>query len=388
MIELLARLFIRNSRHTDDPRVRTAYGTLCSAVAIALNILLAAAKFVVGTLAGSVSITADAMNNLSDVGSGALTLVGFRLSGKKPDLEHPFGHGRIEYVMGLVVAGLILYAGIDALRGAAGKLLHPEAMEFTWAAVAVLVLSILVKIYMSMFYRRIGRKIGSTAMEMSGADALNDTISTALTLVCLLIYKFTGLDLDAYAGIVVAGLLLKTGYEGGKETLGQLLGQRPSTELAEKVRQIVLSYPEILAIHDLVIHDYGPGRCHVSLHAEVDGEGDIYELHEVIDRAMSELDHKLGCFSVIHMDPVDTKNERLAELREETVQLLRNIDPVLSLHDFRMVPGKHRTNLVFDVLVPFSYKLSDEDVRKAVRAAVEERHPDCRCIIQIDKSYT
>ena len=247
MIELLARLFIRNSRHTDDPRVRTAYGTLCSAVAITLNILLAAAKFIVGTLAGSVSITADAMNNLSDVGSGALTLVGFRLSGKKPDLEHPFGHGRIEYVMGLVVAGLILYAGIDALRGAAGKLLHPEAMEFTWAAVAVLVLSILVKIYMSVFYRRIGRKIGSTAMEMSGADALNDTISTALTLVCLLVYKFTGLDLDAYAGIVVAVLLLKTGYEGGKETLGQLLGQRPSAELAEKVRQIVLSYPEVLA---------------------------------------------------------------------------------------------------------------------------------------------
>ena len=388
MIELLARLFIRDSRHTDDPRVRTAYGMLCSAVAITLNILLAAAKFVVGTLAGSVSITADAMNNLSDVGSGALTLVGFRLSGKKPDLEHPFGHGRIEYVMGLVIAGLILYAGIDALRGAAGKLLHPEAMEFTWAAVAVLALSILVKIYMSVFYRRIGRKIGSTAMEMSGADALNDTISTALTLVCLLVYKFTGLDLDAYAGIVVAVLLLKTGYEGGKETLGQLLGQRPSAELAEKVRQIVLSYPEVLAIHDLVIHDYGPGRCHVSLHAEVDGEGNIYELHEAIDRAMSELDHKLSCFSVIHMDPVDTKNERLAEMREETVQLLRSIDPVLSLHDFRMVPGKHRTNLVFDVLVPFGYKLSDEDVRKAVRAAVEERHPDCRCIIQIDKSYT
>ena len=381
MIELLARLFIRNSRHTDDPRVRTAYGMLCSAVAITLNILLAAAKFVVGTLAGSVSITADAMNNLSDVGSGALTLVGFRLSGKKPDLEHPFGHGRIEYVMGLVIAGIILYAGIDALRGAAGKLLQPEAMEFTWAAVAVLALSILVKIYMSVFYRRIGRKIGSTAMEMSGADALNDTISTALTLVCLLVYKFTGLDLDAYAGIVVAVLLLKTGYEGGKETLGQLLGQRPSAELAEKVRQIVLSYPEVLAIHDLVIHDYGPGRCHVSLHAEVDGEGNIYELHEAID-------HKLGCFSVIHMDPVDTKNERLAEMREETVQLLRSIDPVLSLHDFRMVPGKHRTNLVFDVLVPFGYKLSDEDVRKAVRAAVEERHPDCRCIIQIDKSYT
>ena len=201
-------------------------------------------------------------------------------------------------------------------------------------------------------------------------------------------YRIYNVDVMTTTEIIVAVLLLKTGYEGGKETLGQLLGQRPSTELAEKVRQIVLSYPEILAIHDLVIHDYGPGRCHVSLHAEVDGEENIYELHEAIDRAMSELDHKLGCFSVIHMDPVDTKNERLAELREETVQLLREIDPVLSLHDFRMVPGNHRTNLVFDVLVPFGYKLSDEDVRKAIRKAVEERHPDCRCVIQVDKSYT
>ena len=388
MTKLLIKLFIKDSEKTDDPAVRSRYGTLSGIVGILCNILLTAAKFIVGSVTGSIAITADAANNLSDAGSSAVTLVSFRLANKPADDEHPFGHGRIEYVMGLVIAGLILYAGVDALRGAAGKLLHPEAMEFTWAAVAVLVLSILVKIYMSVFYRRIGRKIGSTAMEMSGADALNDTISTALTLVCLLVYKFTGLDLDAYAGIVVAVLLLKTGYEGGKETLGQLLGQRPSAELAEKVRQIVLSYPEVLAIHDLVIHDYGPGRCHVSLHAEVDGEGNIYELHEAIDRAMSELDHKLGCFSVIHMDPVDTKNERLAEMREETVQLLRSIDPVLSLHDFRMVPGKHRANLVFDVLVPFGYKLSDEDVRKAVRAAVEERHPDCRCIIQIDKSYT
>ena len=388
MLRLLSRLFIKNRDDVENPQVRRAYGTLCGVLGVALNIALFAAKWLAGTMTGSIAIRADAFNNLSYAGSSLVTMVGFKMSGKPADREHPFGHGRIEYVMGLVIAGLILYAGIDALRGALGKLLHPEPMEFTWAAAAVLVLSILVKIYMSVFYRRIGRKIGSTAMEMSGADALNDTISTALTLVCLLVYKFTGLDLDAYAGIIVAVLLLKTGYEGGKETLGQLLGQRPSTELAEKVRQIVLSYPEILAIHDLVIHDYGPGRCHVSLHAEVDGEENIYELHEAIDRAMSELDYKLGCFSVIHMDPVDTKNERLAELREETVQLLREIDPVLSLHDFRMVPGNHRTNLVFDVLVPFGYKLSDEDVRKAIRKAVEERHPDCRCVIQVDKSYT
>ena len=211
MIELLARLFIKDRRKTGDPGVRAAYGTLCSAVAMALNLLLAAAKFVVGTLAGSVAITADAVNNLSDVGSGALTLVGFRLSGKKPDLEHPFGHGRIEYVMGLAVAALILYAGVDAMRGAVGRLIRPEAIDFSWAAVAVLALSILVKVYMSVFYRRIGKKIGSATMEMSGADALNDTVSTALALVCLLLYKFTGLYLDAYAGLAVAFLILKTG---------------------------------------------------------------------------------------------------------------------------------------------------------------------------------
>ena len=388
MLEFLVHKCIKDADEIERPEVRKRYGFFSSIVGIICNVILFASKLAIGLIAGSISIVSDGVNNLSDCATCIVTMFGYKMAAKPADRDHPFGHGRIEYVMGLVIAGLILYAGVDALRGAAGKLLHPEAMEFTWAAVAVLVLSILVKIYMSVFYRRIGRKIGSTAMEMSGADALNDTISTALTLVCLLVYKFTGLDLDAYAGIVVAVLLLKTGYEGGKETLGQLLGQRPSAELAEKVRQIVLSYPEVLAIHDLVIHDYGPGRCHVSLHAEVDGEGNIYELHEAIDRAMSELDHKLGCFSVIHMDPVDTKNERLAEMREETVQLLRSIDPVLSLHDFRMVPGKHRTNLVFDVLVPFGYKLSDEDVRKAVRAAVEERHPDCRCIIQIDKSYT
>lgn len=388
MIELLARLFIKDRRNTEDPGVRAAYGTLCSAAAMALNVLLAAAKFIVGTLAGSVAITADAVNNLSDVASGALTLVGFRLSGKKPDLEHPFGHGRIEYVMGLAVAGLILYAGADSLRGAVGRILRPEAIDFSWAAAAVLVISILVKIYMSTLYRGVGKKIGSTTMEMSAADALNDTVSTALALVCLLLYRFTGLDLDAYAAVVVAFLILKTGYEGARETLGQLLGQRPDTELAGKVRQIVLAYPEVLAIHDLVIHDYGPGRCHVSLHAEVDGEGDVYALHEAIDRAMNELDHRLGCFSVIHMDPVDTKNERLASLREETVQILRAMDPVLTLHDFRIVPGRHRTNVLFDVVVPFGYKLSDEEVRGAVCTAVEERHPDCRCIIQIDHSYT
>ena len=388
MIRLLAKLFIKNSEKTDDPEVRRAYGTLVSITAICFNLLLSAAKFVIGSLAGSVSIAADAVNNLSDAGSSLLMLLGFKFAGKKPEPEHPFGHGRIEYVMGLVVAGIILYAGIDALRNSVERIIRPEALEFSWAAVIVLALSILVKVYMSIFHRDTGKRISSATMIMAGKDALTDTISTALALVCLLLFRFTGLNLDAYAGLIVSFLLLKTGFEGAKETLSQLLGQRPEPELVERVTEIVKSYPEVLDIHDMVIHDYGPGRCHVSLHAEVDGEDDIYKLHEAMDRAMLELDHKLGCTSIIHMDPVDTKNERLALLRDEVAELVRELDPALSMHDFRMIPGPSQTNLVFDILVPYKFRLTDEEVRKSVRHAVHDRHSDCLCVIQIDKSYT
>ena len=388
MIELIVGILSRRSGKTDEAGRRELYGLACSGVAIVLNILLAAGKFIVGTATGSVAVTADALNNLSDVWSCALTLLGFRVAGRKPDEKHPFGHARMEYIAGLIVAALILHAGADAMQSAISRIFHPETPEFSWVAVGVLAASILVKVYMSYFYRRVGKKIASPTLQMSGDDALNDTLSTALALACMLLFRFTGWDLDAYAGAVVALLILKTGVLGAKETIDPLLGERANPELADEVRRIVLSYPEILGVHDLVIHDYGPGRCHVSLHAEVDCESNIYEVHERIDHIMSELDHKLGCFSVIHMDPVDTKNERLAELREETAGVVRALDGKLSMHDFRMVPGKHRTNLIFDLLVPYDFRLTDEEVRTAVRTEIETRHPDCRCIIQIDKSFT
>ena len=388
MIDLLARIFIRDHEKIEDSRVRTAYGTLVSVTAIVFNLLLSAAKFIIGTLAGSVSITADAVNNLSDAGSSLLMLLGFRFAEKKPEPEHPFGHGRIEYVMGLVVAAIILYAGIDSLRSAIERIIRPEALDFSWAAVLVLVISVLVKVYMSFFHKKTGKRIGSATMVMAGKDALTDTISTALALVCLLLYKFTGLNLDAYAGLVVAVLLLKTGFEGGRDTLSQLMGQKADPETVEKVREIVLAYPEIMDIHDMVIHDYGPGRFHVSLHAEVDGEGNIYELHEAMDRAMLELDHKLGCMSVIHMDPVDTKNEELASLREELGGIIAGIDPALSFHDLRMIPGPHYTNLVFDVLEPFGFKMTNAELTHAIRQAVSKEHPGYNCVIQIDKPFT
>ena len=388
MIEFLARVFIRGRESLSPSALRQAYGQLCGAVGIGLNLLLFAVKFFAGSVSGSIAITADAFNNLSDAGSSLVTLLGFRLAGRKPDPEHPFGHGRMEYISGLVVSGLILLMGVELGKSSLEKILHPEEVTSSVPVLAILAISIGVKLYMFYYNRAVGKKIHSTAMGATAMDSLSDAVSTAAVLVATLVGQFTGLMIDGWVGLLVALFILYSAYKSAQDTLSPLLGQTPDPEFVKHIQEIVLSYPEVLAIHDLVIHDYGPGRCHVSLHAEVDGEGNIYELHEAIDRAMSELDHKLGCFSVIHMDPVDTKNERLAEMREETVQLLRSIDPVLSLHDFRMVPGKHRTNLVFDVLVPFGYRLSDEDVRKAVRAAVEERHPDCRCIIQIDKSYT
>ena len=387
MISLLARFFCKSDGKS-PAQLRTAYGILCGAVGIGLNLLLFLGKFFAGTLSGSVAITADAFNNLSDAGSSVVTLLGFRIAAKAPDPGHPFGHGRAEYLSGLAVSMLILLMGVELAKESLNKILHPALVEFSWLVIGILAASICVKLYMAMYNRSLGKKLSAPALLAAAADSLGDCMSTSAVLVATLIGHYFQLPVDGWVGILVALFIFKGGIDAAKDTIDPLLGKPPTPEYVKEIEDLVMAHKEISGIHDLVVHDYGPGRCHVSLHAEVDGEGNIYELHEAIDRAMSELDHKLGCFSVIHMDPVDTKNERLAEMREETVQLLRSIDPVLSLHDFRMVPGKHRTNLVFDVLVPFGYKLSDEDVRKAVRAAVEERHPDCRCIIQIDKSYT
>lgn len=284
MIQLLARVFIRDYKNYEDPRVRAAYGTLCSGTAIVLNIILSAAKFVVGIL-GRLGIHLRRRGQQPvRRGSSLIILLGFRFAGKAPHPDHPFGHGRIEYVTGFLVAAIILAAGVQAARSAVERIFHPEDLEVTWAAVIVLVLSILVKVYMGYFNRRLGRKLRSETMLMAGRDALNDTVSTGLALLCLVLYRVSGWNLDAYAGLVVAFLILRTGFQGGKETLSQLLGKKPEPETVKKIEEIVMSFPEILGIHDMVIHDYGPGRFHVSLHAEVDGSGDIYALHDAIDR--------------------------------------------------------------------------------------------------------
>ena len=339
MIQLLSRWLIHDRDNVSSPAVRRAYGTLCGAVGIALNILLFAGKFFAGQLSGSIAVTADAFNNLSDAGSSAVTLLGFRLAGKKPDTDHPFGHGRIEYISGLIVAGLILLMGVELAKSSLDKILHPEEVTFSLLALGIMAASVCVKLYMWLYNRQVGRRIHSAAMEATAMDSLSDTASTFAVLVAMLIGKWTGLAVDGYVGLVVALFILFSAYKAARETLSPLLGQAPDPELVREIRDIVLSDDTVVGVHDLVVHDYGPGRLMITLHAEVPAHGDIMAMHDVIDNIEKELMEKLHCHAVIHMDPVDTDDASIARLREQVAALVKQVEPSLTIHDFRVVRG-------------------------------------------------
>ena len=319
--------------------MRQAYGTLCGAVGIGLNLLLFLGKWIAGILSNSIAITADAFNNLSDAGSSIITLIGFRISGQKPDPEHPFGHGRMEYISGLLVSVAILIMGFELAKSSVEKILHPEAVDSSPLVLGILAASILVKIYMFYYNRSISRKIDSAAMKATAMDSLSDTVSTALVLAATLIGQFTGLILDGWFGVLVGIFILYTGGSTLKETMDLLLGQPPKKEFIKEIREIVVSHPLIYDIHDLIVHDYGPGRLMISLHAEVDAEGDIQAIHEQIDHIEHELQEKLHCSATIHMDPIVTNDEEVLEMKEKVYQIVRDFDSTLSIHDFRMVSG-------------------------------------------------
>ena len=372
MIRLLSRWFIPDRDNVSSPAVRRAYGTLCGAVGIALNILLFIGKFFAGQLSGSIAVTADAFNNLSDAGSSAVTLLGFRLAGKKPDTDHPFGHGRIEYISGLIVAGLILLMGVELAKSSFDKILHPEAVTFSLMAIAIMAASVCVKVYMWLYNRAVGRKIKSAAMEATATDSLSDAIATTAVLAAMLVGRFTSLMIDGWVGLVVACFILFSGYQAAKETLGPLLGQPPEQELVERIRQMVLSHPPICGIHDLVVHDYGPGRMMVSLHAEVPAHGDILELHDVIDTAEMELKRTLHCNAVIHMDPIITDDAQIVQLRRRVAELVRQVDSGMTIHDFRVVPGPSHTNLIFDAVLPFGEHITEAEAARQIRERVRQ----------------
>ena len=388
MIRLLSRWLIPDRDNVTSPAVRRAYGTLCGAVGIALNILLFAGKLFAGRLSGSIAVTADAFNNLSDAGSSAVTLLGFRLAGKKPDTDHPFGHGRIEYISGLLVAGLILLMGVELAKSSFDKILHPEPVAFSALAAAIMAASVCVKLYMWLYNRAVGRKIKSVSMEATATDSLSDTIATSAVLLAMLVGKWTGLAVDGYVGLVVALFILFSAYKAAKETLSPLLGQAPDPELVQEIRDITLANDTVQGVHDLVVHDYGPGRMMISLHAEVPAHGDIMAMHDVIDNVEKELMERLHCHAVIHMDPIVTDDDRVNALRAQVAELVKQVDPALTIHDFRVVRGTTHDNLIFDAVLPVSSGKTPALAAQEIRALGRAMDGNYYAVVTVEHSFT
>ena len=387
MISLLAKWLIPHREQVEDSAVRRAWGALCGFVGIGLNILLFAGKLAAGTLSGSIAITADAFNNLSDAGSSVVTLLGFRLAGKKPDAGHPFGHGRLEYVSGLVVAGLILLMGAELAKSSVDKILHPEAVTFSWLAAGILLASIGVKLYMYLYNRAVGKKIKSAAMSATAADSLSDTAATSAVLLAMVIGKLTNVQLDGWVGLVVALFILWSAVQAARDTISPLLGQAPDPLLVKEIESLVMGHDTVVGIHDLVVHDYGPRRCIISLHAEVPADRQVLELHDVIDSIEEELGQKLHCEAVIHMDPVVVGDPTVAALHQQVAALVKTIDPRISIHDFRMVPGQTHTNLIFDAVIPFDERLTRLQVAERIRQMVSEMEGNFRAVVKVENSY-
>lgn len=385
MITCLAKFWIRES--DSEEKKRRVYGTLGAVVGIFLNICLFTGKYLAGFLSGSIAIMADAFNNLSDAGSSFISLIGFVFSGKKPDLDHPFGHGRIEYLAGLGVSFLILLMGVELAKNSVQKILHPISVQISTLSIAVLSASILVKLYMAYYNHAIGKKIRSATMAATATDSLSDAAATTVVLLAMLFLAVTGINIDGYCGILVAVFILAAGIGAAKETVSPLLGQAPDPEFVKEIKELVMQHEEVLGIHDMAVHDYGPGRVMVSLHAEVSGDGNIYELHDLIDRIERELKEKLHCETVIHMDPIDVGNEKTVEMKEEMVKLVKAIDERLTIHDFRMVTGTTHHNMIFDVVIPADFKLSQEELKDIIQKKVWEKWPDYYVVIDVDTAY-
>ena len=387
MTDFLIRHFVRDYQQVQDPAVRERYGVLSGGVGIFLNLLLSLGKFFAGVVTGSIAVTADAFNNLSDAGSSVVTLVGFKLAGQKADDGHPFGHGRIEYLAGLLVSLLILMVGVELGKTSIEKIIQPEEVAFSILSVGILVCSILIKLWMSLFNRKLGKRIHSAAMKATATDSLSDVVATSAVLAGTLIGHFAHVSIDGWIGVVVAVFILRAGWGAAKDTLNPLLGTAPDPELVKAIQQLVLSHEQVVGMHDLVIHDYGPGRRMCSFHAEVPEGDDIMEAHDAIDHIEREIQEKFGIETTAHMDPIATGDGEVVRLREQMSQLVREIDPDMSIHDFRLTRGPRHSNLIFDVVVPHRCRLSDEEIRRRITEAAEQVVPGCYVVLQLDRSY-
>lgn len=386
MTRLLCRWFVKDADNVKNPKVRAAYGTLCSIVGIVLNILLFIGKFLVGMISGSVAIRADAINNLTDAASQIVSLISFRIAAKPADRDHPFGHARIEYVASMIVSMSILIIAYQLLMDSVDKLIHPVLTEFRWVSVAVLGASILVKLWLGMFNRRIGKKIDSEVLRATMTDSLSDAGATLAVLISTLVYYFTDFDPDAYMGIGVALLIAFAGIRILNDTKNSILGGAPEEETVEAIKSIVNSYPETLGIHDMMVHSYGPGTTLASLHVEVDGDADIYEMHDAIDRMERQLYFEAGVHATIHMDPIVTNDPEVSRLRAQMQAAVKSIDQSMDLHDFRMVKGPTHFNFIFDVVVPFEIKLDEADLKRRIEALAKEMDETYCTVVMIDRA--
>lgn len=388
MTDFLVRKFVKNYEQTEDVQVRTSYGVLSSIVGIFCNVLLFAAKFLIGALMHSISVMADGFNNLSDAASSIISFIGVKMAEKPADEEHPFGHGRIEYIAALVVAFLVIEVGLSFLKSSIGKLKNPEEITFELIPFLILILSIGVKLWMAYFNTKLGKKIDSKVMLATAADSMGDVITTSATILSILVCTFTGYNIDAIAGLVVSLIVMWAGVGIAKDTLEPLIGQAADPELAAKIKKEVESYDGITGTHDLIVHDYGPNRSMASIHAEVPRDVDIEASHEIIDRIEREVSKKLGIFLVIHMDPVEVRDARVLAVKDMLEKILYELDPEVTFHDFRMVWGEKRINLIFDVLVPFAYdKEKQKKLEKEICERITEKDSRYQCVITVEKSF-
>lgn len=387
MTEWLVRRFVKNSEDTGNPAVRMAYGKFAGVVGIVFNVLLCLGKGVAGLISGSVAIVADAVNNLSDASSNVISLLGFKLAGKPADREHPYGHGRYEYLSGLLVALLIVVIGIELVKGSIEKIVNPEPTDFSWLAAGILVVSIAAKFWMMLFNRSIGKRIGSATLEATAVDCRNDVITTAAVLAALMVSHFTQVELDGWAGLVVGGFIVWSGIGLVRETVDPLLGRAPDPAFVEHIRAKIMSYPGVLGTHDLMVHDYGPGRQFASVHVEMAAEADVLKSHDVLDNIEQDFLNDDNLVMTIHFDPIVTEDEAVGDLRRRLAEQVRGIDPRLSIHDVRTVPGPTHTNVIFDCLRPSDVALSESELRERICKLVEGENPEYVCKVTIDADY-
>ena len=387
MIEALTRRCLGGADPT-APEVRQRCGTLAGGVGILLNTLLCLGKLGAGLLTGSIAVVADGLNNLSDAASSVITLIGFRLAGQAADEEHPFGHGRIEYLSGLLVAMAILLMGFELGRSSLDKILHPSPVDSSPLVLGILCVSIAVKLYMAFYNHTLGKKLSAPAMLATAVDSLSDSAATFAVLAATLVGQFSGVLIDGWVGLLVAALILWSGAKSAKETIDPLLGTPPTHEFVQRIRDLVMAHPGIIGIHDLIVHDYGPGRVMISLHAEVPATENVLDIHDEIDNVEKELQEKLGCEAVIHMDPIVTDDGVTAETRQRVAALVRCIDDEISIHDFRMVSGATHTNLIFDAVVPFGFRLTDAQVAEKIKTAVRALDGTYYAVVHVERSYT